>query len=566
MVTAMSNQTWKRRAAMRDTMRIAGRIRLAAVLLTFLLAGRSGFAATRGPDAAGYTATDATVYSFVDIAGASGAASILSGIDDGTAVLTLPFAFRFYGVDYSQVCVSSNGALYFITSSAACSGFVDFGNTDPTATVTPSDLPSLFPFWSDLSFQVSGAGAVFYQTAGTAGSRRFVIQWDKAYPQDSPNPVTFQVILMEGTNGILFQYKEVDLGSGNAASRGGEATVGIRNIGAPSNLQQIAWSFDATVIANESAVLFSRASSLPPSIAVTGGTFVYNGAPHPATAVATGTGGGAVAGSFAFSYNPGGSSAPVNGGTYSVLATFTSSDPGFSNATGTATITINPATPIITWANPSPLSEGTVLGSSQLNATVNAPGTLVYTPPAGTLLDDGVATLSVVFTPTDSNNYNTATKSVTLTVSPTAGEMDAHGRTDASGIRYEFAFHVNERANGSERGYLTLEVERVGRETRGNQIGTFASVSLQPVIFSDNPAFRPGRSSRPSVDTATFSGVGRWNGSPGYQFSAVALDAGEPGAGRDQFTITIRSPQGAVVATVTGAITSGNIQSSRLGR
>ena len=45
------------------------------------------------------------------------------------------------------------------------------------------------------------------------------------------------------------------------------------------------------------------------------------------------------------------------------------------------------------------------------------PGTFVYTPPAATVLSAGAAqTLSTTFTPTDTANYNTANKSVTIDV------------------------------------------------------------------------------------------------------------------------------------------------------
>ena len=45
------------------------------------------YAATKGPDGGGYTASDATVYSLVDISGAGGGASVLAGIDDGAHAL-----------------------------------------------------------------------------------------------------------------------------------------------------------------------------------------------------------------------------------------------------------------------------------------------------------------------------------------------------------------------------------------------------------------------------------------------------------------------------------------------
>ena len=44
-------------------------------------------------------------------------------------------------------------------------------------------------------------------------------------------------------------------------------------------------------------------------------------------------------------------------------------------------------------------------------------GTFVYTPPAATVLSAGAAqTLSVAFTPTDSANYTSATKTVSINV------------------------------------------------------------------------------------------------------------------------------------------------------
>jgi hypothetical protein len=95
---------------------------------------------------------------------------------------------------------------------------------------------------------------------------------------------------------------------------------------------------------------------------------------------------------------------------------FTPTDTNFTTATATVTLLVNKATPVITWSTPAPIPFGTPLTNVQLHATASVPGTFVYTPPAGTILPGGTQTLSVLFTPTDTANYTTATATVTLTV------------------------------------------------------------------------------------------------------------------------------------------------------
>ncbi len=84
-------------------------------------------------------------------------------------------------------------------------------------------------------------------------------------------------------------------------------------------------------------------------------------------------------------------------------------------------LTISKANPSLTWANPANITQGTALGTQQLNATSSVPGTFAYTPPAGTVLPVGNAqSLSVVFTPSDAVDYNGASTSVLINVSPAA--------------------------------------------------------------------------------------------------------------------------------------------------
>ncbi len=79
-------------------------------------------------------------------------------------------------------------------------------------------------------------------------------------------------------------------------------------------------------------------------------------------------------------------------------------------------------TPVISWPKPADIGFGRALANEQLNATVNVPGTLVYTPPAGTVLQVGNGqALSVTFTPYDTTRYSGASEGTTINVSPGTG-------------------------------------------------------------------------------------------------------------------------------------------------
>jgi hypothetical protein len=82
------------------------------------------------------------------------------------------------------------------------------------------------------------------------------------------------------------------------------------------------------------------------------------------------------------------------------------------------TLTVNKATPAITWATPAAITYGTPLSATQLNASSTGAGTFAYTPAAGALLSAGTHTLTATFTPTNTTDYTTATATVTLTVNP----------------------------------------------------------------------------------------------------------------------------------------------------
>jgi Flp pilus assembly CpaE family ATPase len=103
-------------------------------------------------------------------------------------------------------------------------------------------------------------------------------------------------------------------------------------------------------------------------------------------------------------------------GTHTLTVTFTPTDANFPEARATVQLTVTKAMPVITWPTPAPISYGTMLSSTQLNAKASVPGTFVYTPAAGEMPSAGTHTLSVTFTPNDSSDDASAQATVQLTV------------------------------------------------------------------------------------------------------------------------------------------------------
>ncbi len=103
----------------------------------------------------------------------------------------------------------------------------------------------------------------------------------------------------------------------------------------------------------------------------------------------------------------------------------------YTNASADVTITVNQATPVITWANPAAINYPTAVGGTQLNATANVAGTFTYTPAAGTVLNAGAGqTLHAAFVPTDAVNYATASADVTITVNQATPSITWASPTD----------------------------------------------------------------------------------------------------------------------------------------
>jgi Abnormal spindle-like microcephaly-assoc'd, ASPM-SPD-2-Hydin len=94
---------------------------------------------------------------------------------------------------------------------------------------------------------------------------------------------------------------------------------------------------------------------------------------------------------------------------------------------------VNKATPVISWTTPGAILSGTALSGTQLDASSTIPGMFVYSPAAGAVLAAGSQALSVTFTPTDTTDYTTATKTVTLTVNQGTSTLSINATSIAFG-------------------------------------------------------------------------------------------------------------------------------------
>ncbi|MGB8473251.1 MAG: beta-propeller fold lactonase family protein [Candidatus Acidiferrum sp.] len=128
-----------------------------------------------------------------------------------------------------------------------------------------------------------------------------------------------------------------------------------------------------------------------------------------------------------FVYTPPGSTV-LNAGAQTLSVAFTPTDSSkYDTASASVSLTVNKATPTLTWAAPAAIDAATPLSATQLNATASVAGSFVYTPAAGTLLNAGAQTLSVTFTPTDTTNYTSASATVSITVNAVSGGIGPAG-------------------------------------------------------------------------------------------------------------------------------------------
>ncbi|MBM4404017.1 MAG: choice-of-anchor J domain-containing protein [Candidatus Cloacimonetes bacterium] len=144
------------------------------------------------------------------------------------AVVDLPFNFRLYGQNYSQITVCSNGFIALgVTSNA------EFRNFRLPGAMGPS--PMIAGFWDDLAIG-TGSGIYWWHNRG---DNSVIVQWNQMRSGfNGTSIITFQIILYDpayyatttGDGPIKIQYKtfnNVNVSSGN--KHGNYCTIGIQN-------------------------------------------------------------------------------------------------------------------------------------------------------------------------------------------------------------------------------------------------------------------------------------------------------------------------------------------------
>ncbi|SPE59113.1 conserved exported hypothetical protein [Verrucomicrobia bacterium] len=139
------------------------------------------------------------------------------------------------------------------------------------------------------------------------------------------------------------------------------------------------------------------------------------------------------------------------------------------------------AYPALSWANPADIVYGTALGGSQLNATAtynstNVPGTFSYTPPLGAVLNAGQGqTLTVTFTPSDTNSFLPISAQVTLNVDPAPLTITANDASTVYGAALPaLTASYSGFVNGDTAASLTSPVSLSTTAATASPVGTYA--------------------------------------------------------------------------------------------
>jgi len=236
-VTIPANMTPGRLAELQLDILVAGEV--TDILRTSVTIGQADTSDPLGPDSYGYWAYDngdqsyqqAPTYDWVELDPAQGGSGATGHLlhDDESTLVSLPFAFRYYGQDFNEITVCSNGWISF-----GDTWMSDFRNWHMPSALGPPNLVA--GFWDDIRGHPDShippeplPREVWTRSDGD----RFIIEWNDwynlfGYVNADYYIATFEIILVPvlGDDGeIIMQYGTVE----NTDATSNYATVGIEN-------------------------------------------------------------------------------------------------------------------------------------------------------------------------------------------------------------------------------------------------------------------------------------------------------------------------------------------------
>lgn len=140
--------------------------------------------------------------------------NVFLGDDDVLDNIAIGFPFKFFGINYTDLFISSNGIIGFDAGDNAY-------DVQHIPDITePNNLIALC--FTDLD--PTAGGTISYELQGATPDRRFIIYYDHVHHYLSDATISGQIILYETSNAI-------DIISFDIQSDGGEMTQGIENAG-----------------------------------------------------------------------------------------------------------------------------------------------------------------------------------------------------------------------------------------------------------------------------------------------------------------------------------------------
>lgn len=145
--------------------------------------------------------------------------------DVWSGVVNIGFTFNYYGNNYTQCVIGSNGLVTFNTglANSYCSYSTTAGQTFPNTTFTTTRNTAMLCY-TDIN--PGSGGFVYYKTEGAAPNRRFYVVYENVPSFGASDCNYLALVLCEGTNNVEYHILDKQV---NTNWNGGRATQGTMN-------------------------------------------------------------------------------------------------------------------------------------------------------------------------------------------------------------------------------------------------------------------------------------------------------------------------------------------------